>query len=187
MHSILPQLEREKFLSKHSNTQGTLREYNPTGTFSSSSVVVGTTNRFFASCRASLAPMLPFRSMKDSTSPNEKQEMSPEGCFEMPASATSHNRHRHRLRNMPFSFEMFQFIVKRMSIHSWIGRLINRANVPAFERTMAEMPLYCAGKSSAQKAISKSRSRSTLLKQELNWIPQYIIAEHQTTGQTTLR
>jgi hypothetical protein len=49
---------------------------------------------------------------------------------------------KQRLKKVPFTLTLFQFITRRMSIHSWITRLINRADVPAFERTWTEMPLY---------------------------------------------
>ncbi|GAB1315707.1 Magnesium transport protein CorA, transmembrane region [Madurella fahalii] len=66
----------------------------------------------------------------------------PEKDLKMTVSVRPNGDQRQRLRNIPFTFALFQFIVRRMSIHSWINRLISRANVPAFERTVTEMPLY---------------------------------------------
>ncbi|KAH6847084.1 hypothetical protein B0I37DRAFT_137773 [Chaetomium sp. MPI-CAGE-AT-0009] len=60
----------------------------------------------------------------------------------MPVSKTPCGDHRKQLRNMPFTLDTFRFVSKRMSLHSWITRLISRADVPAFERTLTEMPLY---------------------------------------------
>ncbi|KAK3296415.1 uncharacterized protein B0H64DRAFT_169712 [Chaetomium fimeti] len=76
---------------------------------------------------------------EDDTLPNEKAEVRPASDSE---SHTRRSDHRKKLRNMPFTLDTFRLVAKRMSIHSWIGRLISRANVPAFERTLTEMPLY---------------------------------------------
>jgi hypothetical protein len=64
--------------------------------------------------------------------------------------------YRHQpLKAVPFTLERFQMIAQRMSVHSWITRLINRADVPAFDRTWTEMPLYSGSGENmgAQKAI----------------------------------
>ncbi|KAK4119078.1 hypothetical protein N657DRAFT_650634 [Parathielavia appendiculata] len=87
--------------------------------------------------------------------PNEKAEARPASDFKVSVSKTPRGDHRKRLRNMPFTADTFRLLSRRMSIHSWIGRLISRANVPAFERTLTEMPLYTStGESMVrQKAI----------------------------------
>ena len=71
--------------------------------------------------------------------------------------STSRIIQRRRLSRVPFTLALFQTVVRRMSIHTWIMRLISRANVPAFERTFTEMPLYSRSGASmgSQKAISE--------------------------------
>ena len=60
------------------------------------------------------------------------------------AAPTSSPDQKQRLRRVPFTSTLFRMIARRMSIHSWIVRVISRANVPSFERTFTEMPLYSA-------------------------------------------
>lgn len=71
--------------------------------------------------------------------------------------SASRSSQRRRLSRVPFTKAIFQTVVQRMAIHTWILRLISRANVPAFERTFTEMILYsCSGESmGSQKAISE--------------------------------
>ncbi|KAL2195582.1 hypothetical protein P885DRAFT_40141 [Corynascus similis CBS 632.67] len=78
---------------------------------------------------------------REDTLPNEKTER-PITDLKTPAFKPPGDHNRKKLRNMPFTLDTFRFVSKMMSIHSWIGRLISRANVPAFERTLTEMPLY---------------------------------------------
>ncbi|KAK1829013.1 hypothetical protein QBC39DRAFT_357823 [Podospora conica] len=49
---------------------------------------------------------------------------------------------RKRLRKMPFTVKTFQYVMKRMSIHNWVTRVISRADVSTFEQTTTEMALY---------------------------------------------
>jgi hypothetical protein len=93
----------------------------------------------------------------EDTLPNEKADVRPASNLKVPVSETPRGDNRKRLRNMPFTLDTFRLLSKRMSIHSWIGRLISRANVPAFERTLTEMPLYTSTAESMvrQKAISE--------------------------------
>ncbi len=92
--------------------------------------------------------------------PDERSEVRPASDAQMSASKNPRCDDWKTLRNMPLTLETFRLVSKRMSLHSWIGRLITRANVPAFERTLTEMPFY---KSTAdgesmmvrQKAISR--------------------------------
>lgn len=93
---------------------------------------------------------------REDTLPNEKTER-PITDLKTPAFKPPGDHNRKKLRNMPFTLDTFRFVSKMMSIHSWIGRLISRANVPAFERTLTEMPLYTStgGSMVRQKAISK--------------------------------
>ena len=96
----------------------------------------------------------------ENTLPDEEAEVRPGSDVKMPASKTPRGDNRKTLRNMPFTLETFRLVSKRMSLHSWIGRLISRANVPAFERTLTEMPLYTStadGKNmmARQKALSE--------------------------------
>ncbi len=91
---------------------------------------------------------------------DEKAEVRPTSDFKVSVSKTPHSDGRKTLRNLPLTLETFRLVSKRMSLHSWISRLISRANVPAFERTLTEMPLYTStadGKSvmARQTAISE--------------------------------
>ncbi|KAK0746654.1 hypothetical protein B0T18DRAFT_412099 [Schizothecium vesticola] len=49
---------------------------------------------------------------------------------------------RKLLRKMPFTVKTFQYVMKRMSMHSWVARVIGRAHAPFFEKATTEMPLY---------------------------------------------
>lgn len=94
---------------------------------------------------------------------------------------------KQRLRRVPFTFTLFRTIARRMSIHSWIMRVISRANVPSFERTITEMPLYSAfGENlGPQKAI-----REFLLALQLvngAKTQQYITAAPRMSGKTIWR
>jgi hypothetical protein len=95
----------------------------------------------------------------EDTVADEKPDVRPASDFAMPVSKTPRgdNMKRKKLRNLPFTLDTFRLVSKRMSAHSWIGRLISRANVPAFERTLTEMPLYTSTGDSMvrQKAISE--------------------------------
>ena len=64
---------------------------------------------------------------------------------------------RKRLRKMPFTIKTFRYVMKRMSAHSWVARVISRADVPTFERAAAEMPFYSSDsvKGESERAISK--------------------------------
>lgn len=62
--------------------------------------------------------------------------------LDSPTRAVLSNDYWRRLRNMPFTLATFRTIAKRMSIHSWIGRVISRASAQVFEPTVTEMPLY---------------------------------------------
>ena len=120
----------------------------------------GLASWFLSGGRGISAVAASFLGRSENALPDEKAEVRPASNFKPPASKTPHGDNRKTLRNMPLTLETFRLVSKRMSLHSWIGRLISRANVPAFERTLTEMPLYTStagGKSTMarQKAISE--------------------------------
>jgi len=94
---------------------------------------------------------------------------------------------RKRLRKMPFTVETFQYVMKRMSMHNSVARVIGRARTPFFEKATTEMPLYpssCAT-GETEPAISKSGYLAAgvdgLFK---TYIRQFTIAEHPMRSQT---
>ena len=105
----------------------------------------------------------------------------------MSAPASNSNR-KQRLRAVPFTSSLFRTIVRRMSIHSWIIRLISRANVPAFERTLTEMPLYSESgkKLGPRKAICEFDLMLELNDSALK-TQQYTTAAHRMSGKVTWR
>lgn len=104
-----------------------------------------------------------FLLQRNNTLYNEKADKgSPGEDFKVSTGAASESRdHRKKLRNMPFTLKTFRTVARRMSIHSWICRVISRADVQLFEPTITEMPLYSStGESTgSQQAISKSRAQ----------------------------
>jgi hypothetical protein len=88
---------------------------------------------------------------------------------------------------MPFTVETFQYVMKRMSMHSWVAKVIGRAHAPFFEKATTEMPLYpssCATGETEQ-AISKSGYVAADVDEpSKTYIRQFTIAEHPTHGQT---
>jgi hypothetical protein len=93
---------------------------------------------------------------------------------------------RKRLRKMPFTVETFQYVMKRMSVHSCVARLICQADVPTFQKTTTEMTLYpssCAT-GEAEPAIRKSGYLAADVDGlSKTYIRQFTIAEHPTRGQ----
>ena len=92
-----------------------------------------------------------------------------------------------RLRRVPFTVETFQYVMKRMSMHSSVARVIGRARTPFFERATTEMPLYpssCAT-GETKPAISKSGHLAAGVDElSKTYIRQFTIAEHPTRSQT---
>jgi len=95
----------------------------------------------------------------DELSFDEKSDKAPPGddCRTTTTAPPEPKDERNKLRNMPFTLETFRSLVKRLSIHSWIKRVISRADVQVFEQTVTQMPLYLStGKSTGKdQAISK--------------------------------
>jgi len=114
-------------------------------------------SRFFSDCKNAVAASASFLAGARRVSRKSARDgkVWPETDVGIPLSTIKYQRN---LRNVPFTSAMFRFIVKRMSIHHWILRLVSRANVPAFERTVTEMPLYSANGESMgpEKSISQS-------------------------------
>ncbi|KAK0643152.1 hypothetical protein B0T16DRAFT_415420 [Cercophora newfieldiana] len=130
----------------------------PTSVHGSSNAVKPTAMaRFYGVCRNVVTAVTSVLSKSPRKSSDEKRNNPMSGSEKdhvIPA-PSSHISQKHRLRSVPFTSTLFRTITRRMSIHSWIIRLISRANVPAFERTLTEMPLYSwsGEKLGPQKAI----------------------------------
>lgn len=131
------------------------RPAHPIGVTRIASMAGSAAASFLHGCRATAG----YLKGLNNTSSNEKADRAApaEDFNRSPPIAPKSGDHRKRLRNMPFTLKTFRFVAKRMSIHSWIGRVISRADVPTFERTVTEMPLYLStGKrTEGQRAISK--------------------------------
>lgn len=69
---------------------------------------------------------------------------------------------------MPFTVETFQHVMERMSISSsWVASVICRADVPAFDKTVTQMPLYQS--SSAAGETEQAIGKGIFLPTQMNF------------------
>lgn len=81
---------------------------------------------------------------------------------------TESTHDRKRPRKMPFTVETFQHVMERMSISSsWVASVICRADVPAFEKTVTQMPLYQS--SSAAGETEQAIGKGIFLPTQMNF------------------
>ncbi|GAB1316369.1 hypothetical protein MFIFM68171_06579 [Madurella fahalii] len=152
---VIARPDAENGLRTEMDTAGSIKECEPIDTTAHSGRVSGSQS-VIDRIRAVVMAAASFLAQPGGMPPTGKNfgASSAENLTRL-VSATPRVDQRKRLRHMPFTLETFRLIAKRMSLHSWIVRLISRANMPAFERTVTEMPLYSnAGRDlEGQKAI----------------------------------